>query len=104
MNKLALIQNGDSPQLESSAVMLRAAGYDVKYCGPALRRELLNAGCDTVLSVEQMYSLGYDRLDPSIEPATLDDMERCDLFCEIKVRNVPKIVARWPRLHGRIAY
>ena len=101
---LAIFQDGDTPELESTAVMLRTAGYDVKYCGAALRAELVRAGCDTVLAVEQMYALGYDRVDPSIGPASLEDMERCDLFCEIKVRNVPKIVERWPRLKGRMLY
>ena len=28
MTRLAIIQNGDTPQIESTAVMLRAAGYD----------------------------------------------------------------------------
>lgn len=105
MTRLAIIQNADTPQIESSAVMLRAAGYDeVKICGPRLRDELVAAGCDTVLPVERMYALGYDTLDPAIGEADLGDMARCDLFCEIKVRNVPKVVARWPRLKGRVAY
>lgn len=102
--RLAVFQNGDEPELASTAVLLRAAGYDVKYCGPTLRKALTDAGCDTVLSVEHMYALGYDRLDPTIGPASLEDMERCDLFLEIKVRNIPKIIARWPRLAKRIAW
>lgn len=101
---LAILQNGDTPQIESTAVMLRAAGYDTKICGSALRSALVAAGCDTVLGVETMYALGYDRLDQSTGFATPDDMDCCDLFCEIKVRNVERIVKRWPRLKGRIAY
>lgn len=101
---LAIIQNGDTPQLESSAVMLHHAGYEVKHCGKRLRDELKSVGCDTVLAVEDMYALGYDALDPSIKEASLNDMLICDLFCEIKVRNIPKITARWPRLAKRMVY
>lgn len=102
--KLAIMQNGDTPELESTAVLLKHAGYDVKYCGRELRAELLRIGCDTVLGLETMYNLGYDRLDSSIGEAGLSDMERCDLFLEIKVRNIPKIWNRWPRLEKRTAY
>jgi len=105
MSRLAIIQNGDTPQLESTAVMLRAAGYDdVRYCGSELRHALQRAGCDTVLSVQTMYALGYDHVAGEIREASLRDMERCDLFVEIKVRNVEKITARWPRLKGRVLY
>lgn len=102
---LAIIQNADTPQIESSAEMLRSAGYDeIKVCGKSLRDELQRIGCDTVLAVKQMISMGYDSLEGGIGEASLEDVDRCDLFCEIKVRNVPKIVERWPRLKGRIAY
>lgn len=105
MGRLAIIQNGDTPQLESTAVMLRAAGYDdVRYCGTALRNELQRAGCDTVLAVQQMYALGYDTVEGSIREAMPSDMHRADLFCEIKVRNIPRITERWPRLRGRMVY
>ena len=103
--KLAIIQNGDTPQIESTALMLRSAGYDqVKICGPGLRAELIRAGCDTILSVEHMYALGYDRLDSSITEATVADLECCDLFLEIKIRNIPKLWERWPRLKGKTAW
>ena len=105
MSRLAIIQNGDTPQLESTAVMLRAAGYtDIRYCGSELRHALQRAGCDTVLSVQTMYALGYDHVAGEISEASLADMNRCDLFVEIKVRNVEKITARWPRLKGRVLY
>ena len=101
----AIIQNGDTPQLESTAVMLRAAGYDdIRYCGRDLRAALEHAGCDTVLGVDSMYALGYDRVDSGIREATPRDMDDCDLFCEIKVRNIPRIAARWPRLAKRLAW
>lgn len=102
--KLAIIQNADTPQIESSAVMLRAAGYEVKVCGLELRNKLQAIGCDTVLAVESMIRMGYDELDHSITEASLSDMDKCDLFCEIKVRNVPKIVNQWPRLKNKIAW
>lgn len=102
--KLAILQMADTPQIESTAFMLRQVGYEVKVCGRELRSELVRAGCDTVLSVASMVDLGYDELDPRIGEASLRDMERADLFVEIKVRNVPKIVAHWPRLAKRIAW
>lgn len=102
---LAILQMADTPQIESSAVMLRAAGYDtIKICGPILRQELQRAGCDTVLSLESMIALGYDSLDSSIEQASSNDMGRCDLFVEIKVRNIAKIRERWPRLRSRVVW
>lgn len=102
--RLAIIQNGDTPQIESTAMQLAAAGYETRYCGRSLREELVKIGCDTVLSVEHMYALGYDLVDPRIQPATVKDMDRCDLFCEIKVRNIDKIRTRWPHLRDRIAW
>lgn len=102
--KLAILQMGDTPQIESTAVMLRHAGYEVKVCGKRLRNELQRVGCDTIISVSQMIGMGYDELENGIEEASLHDMDVCDLFIEIKIRNVDKITARWPRLKGRIAY
>lgn len=105
MGRLAIFNNADTPEIESTAVMLRAAGYDdIRYCGPDLRNALQAAGCDTVLAVQQMYALGYDAVENAITPATVKDMDRADLFVEIKVRNVPRIEARWPRLKGRVLY
>lgn len=102
---LAVLQMADEPQIMSTAVMLRVAGYDrIMVCGPALRDQLKRAGCDTVLAVEQMVRMGYDPLDSSIPEATPDDMKKADLFVEIKVRNVPKITANWAHLKGRVLY
>lgn len=101
--KLAILQMADEPQIVSTALMLRSAGYESMICGPQLRDELKRStGCDTVDSVEHMQALGYDKCN--YPQATLRDVERCDLFVEIKVRNVPKITSRWPRLNGHIAY
>ncbi len=103
--RLVLIQNADSPQIESTAEMLRAAGYGtIKYCGSQLRNELQRIGCDTVLAPAQMERMGYDPLPHDITEASLADMDECSLFLEIKVRNVPHILNRWPRLERRIAY
>ena len=104
MSKLAILQMADTPQVESSAAMLRAAGYDVTFCGSKLRDELKRAGCDTVLSPESMYQIGYDPFPADVRPAEPADVDRCDLFCEIKVLNLPKIAARWPRLDRRLCW
>lgn len=102
--KLAILQMADTPQIESSAVMLRTAGYEVKVCSDDVRTALVRAGCDTVLGVKQMISCGYDELDPSVKEATLSEMDTCDLFVEIKVRNVHKIWKRWPRLECKTVW
>lgn len=101
--KLAILQMADEPQIVSTALMLRHAGYDVMVCGSALRTELIRAGCDTVLAAESMERLGYDKL-VGVPEATPRNMDHADLFVEIKVRNVNRITARWPRLKGRIVY
>lgn len=102
--KLAICQMADTPEIESTAVLLRSAGYEVRVCGAELRGELVRAGCDTVLPVSSMVAMGYDPLDPSITEANVKDMERCDLFVEIKVRNVERLLARWPSLKGKILW
>lgn len=102
--KLAIVQMADTPQIESTAVMLNHAGYEVRVCGPALRDELNRIGMDTVLAVKSMIDCGYDALDPSIREATIADMDKADLFCEIKCRNVPKLWDRWPRLSGKTVW
>lgn len=105
MSRLAIVQNADEPQILSTAEMLRAAGYDrVLVCGDELIAELRRVGMDTVLSHRQMEAMGYDRLPAGIGHATVADVARCDLFCEIKVRNLPHLLTRWPRLERRLAY
>jgi hypothetical protein len=100
--KLAILQMADEPQIVSTALMLKHAGYESMICNGSLQGELKRAGCDTVDSVEHMERLGYDKC--TVPQASVRDMERCDLFVEIKVRNVPKITNKWPRLKDKIAY
>ncbi len=102
--KLAILQMSDTPQVESSTVMLRSAGYTVKVCGSHLRSELIRTGCDTVIGKESAISIGCDLPDPTIEEATVRDLEKCDLFCEIKINNIHKMLHRWPRLERRICF
>ena len=105
MPRLAIIQNADEPQVLSTAEMLRAAGYDrVMVCGGRLVRELMRIGCTRVFETWQMERLGYDPLPPEIEPATVEDVDRCDLFCEVEPGNLPLILKRWPRLERRLAW
>lgn len=101
--KLAILQMADEPQIVSTAYMLRHAGYEVMTCGSQLRDELRRAGCDTVLSTDHMERLGYDKL-VGVPEATPRDVDRCDLFVEIKVRNVEHITNHWPRLKGKVLY
>lgn len=105
-SKLAVLQMSDTPQIESSAVMLHAAGYEVMVCGPQLRDELKGMKFDCVVGVEQAVSYGCDPLDPelNIRQATVDDLRRCDLWVDIKVNNLALAWNRWPRLKGRTAF
>jgi hypothetical protein len=102
---LAIFNMGDTPQIESTAQMLRHAGYDeIMVCGPQVREELAHIGCDTIISVSRMVDLGYDKHTKDITEARIKDMDRCDLFVEIKVRNVEKIWERWPHLKDKVAW
>lgn len=101
---LVILQMSDTPQIESSVYMLRAAGYEVKVCSDELIAELKRIGCDTVISSQGAVSYGCDPLDPSIEYATIRDVDRCMLWCEIKLNNIAKILTRWPNLRDRIAW
>lgn len=102
--RLAVLQMSDEPQIRSTAIMLRHAGYEVKTCGLRLREYLQRIGCDTVLSTLHMEALGYDKVDPSITEAYPKDVDKCDLFAEIKVRNIPKITAAWPHLANKMLW
>lgn len=98
------MQMSDTPQVESSAVMLRHAGYEVKVCGSQLRDELKRIGGDCVVSVQSAVSSGCDPLDPTIGEASLSDVDRCDLFCDIKINNLHAVLNRWPKLEGRLVF
>lgn len=102
--KTAILQMADAGPVESTAVMLHAVGYRVYLPNDHLRAALRDAGCDTVLSPRDLTrGMGYDPIDfPEVGP---EAMETCDLFCDIKAhRSYSKIVARWPRLAGRILW
>ncbi len=102
---LAILQMSDTPQIFQTAEMLRAAGYtEFMLCSQDLRTELEKVGCDTIISYERMISLGYEKLPREYKQATIKDMDRCDLFVAIKVRNIPKIINRWPRLEKKIIW
>jgi len=102
--KLAILQMADTPHVESSAVMLRYAGHKVRVCSRQLCDELRRIGCDQVVHISTARSYGCDPLDQSIGEATLADMERCDLFADIKVNNIALVKERWPRLRDRICF
>lgn len=99
--KLAICQVADAGPLDSLAIMLRAAGYEVRIPGLYLREMLKSYGCDTVLDPVGLHQgMGYDPVDyPQAQPSDLAD---CDLYVDIKAqRNGPKIWRQWPRLQSR---
>jgi hypothetical protein len=99
--KLAILQLADQGPVESTAIMLRAAGYDVAIPNNALRDTLRGLGCDTVLDPRGLTEgMGYDPL--TLPEVGLEAMDTCDLYCDVKAhRNGPKVWKFWPRLKGR---
>jgi hypothetical protein len=84
--------------------VLRAAGYQTYLPDERLRSLLRNIGCDLVLSPRDLTrSMGYDPVDlPEAGPEAMDS---CDLYCDVKAhKDYDKIVARWPRLQGRVLW
>ena len=104
--RLAILQVADTSPLESLVVMLRAAGYSCALPDKSLRAELIDAGCDTVYAHESLVNgRGYEREKfnlPEVGPKAVD---RAALYVDVKAhRNGPKVVARWPRLAGRVLW
>lgn len=104
MSKLAILQMSDTPQIESSAHQLRLAGYEVAICGDELRTQLQAAGCRAVLPYRGMLDAGYDKLNDGTWEAGPQDMQRCSLFCEIKVGNLDLISQQWPHLRNKLCW
>lgn len=100
--KMAICQVADTGPLESLVVMLRAAGYTPHIPGDDIKRELREIKCDTVLDIKGLVeNWGYDK-PMDLPVATLRDMDRCDLYVEIKAnRNGPKVWNRWPNLRDK---
>lgn len=101
--KRAICNMSDEPQIRTTAHMLETAGYSVSVLGDQLQGELKRIGMDTIISTNRMESLGYDHCN-DIPRATVDDVDRCDLFVEIKVRNLDTLWNRWPRLQKRTVW
>lgn len=104
MTKIAILQMADCGPAESTAVMLRAAGYDVYLPDDRLRGILREIGCDTVLSAKELVrSWGYEH--PRIPYIGPDGMAQCSLFCDVKAhRSYNRIVRYWPRLADRVLW
>ncbi len=102
MNKLAILQMCDGPQVECSRYMLEAVGWRVKVCGSDVRDALKKAGCDTVNPLARMADFGDEAVD--VEEASLRELETCDLFVDIKCRNLPKVWDAFPPLRYRSAW
>jgi hypothetical protein len=101
--KTAILQLADAGPVESTAAMLQSAGYRVFLPDDELKDILRSLGCDTVLDAKALTEgMGYDPIDfPEAEPEVMD---YCDLYLDVKGRNIPKVVAQWPRLEKRSAW
>lgn len=102
--KLAILQMSDTPQIESSAVMLRYADYEVKVISKELAVQLDYVGLKDLTLPETAMSYGCDKLDPTIGRASIADMDRADLFCDLKINNFAPLWKNWPRLQERSVY
>lgn len=105
MEKIAILQCADTGPVESLVVMLTAAGYSCYLPDRALRDELRNIGCDTVLEIDSLVrGMGYER-PMDIPEATRVTMHSASLFVDIKAhRNYPAVVGRWPNLKGKVLW
>lgn len=82
--------------------MLRSVGYECLLPSTALKNELRQLGCDTVLDVDGLVrGMGYDP-PMRLPEAPPDLMRRADLYVDVKAhRNGPKVWGRWPNLEKR---
>lgn len=102
--KTAIIQMSDTGPFQSTASMLKVAGYDSYLPNDELLDSLRRTGCDTIISHRAMVdSWGYERLEfPQAGPKM---MEECDLYCDVKAhRNGNKVIKRWPNLKNRVLW
>jgi hypothetical protein len=105
MSKNAILNIADTGALESTAMMLTAAGYKCYRPGPVLLAKIRQASATPVFSVEDLHDdFGYDW--PRVNDlADLGDMASCDLFVDVKAHvNYPHLVRRWPNLAGRVLW
>lgn len=103
--RTAVIQCADTGPLESLVIMLRSVGFRCLLPNKRAREVLRDAGCDLVLDPDDLIrSFGYDRA-MCLDEVGPEFLGRCDLLVDLKAhRNYPRIVARWPRLAGRVLW
>lgn len=98
--KLAILQCCDTGSLESLVVMLRSAGIKCALPSEALKRQLRDLGCDTVLDIDSLVrGMGYEPPMPLPEAGPAD-MSRSDvLYVDVKAhRSAAKVWKKWPAL------
>lgn len=103
--KIAIVNVSDTGPLESIVVMLQSVGYVCLIPNEQLKRQLRNAGCDTVLDIQNLVSrMGYE--NPfHIAEATPEDMGKASVFVDVKAhRNAPKIWEAWPNLKDKVLW
>jgi hypothetical protein len=105
MAKIAIVQCADTGPLESIVHMLNSVGYTCKVPGDALCRMLKTLGCDTIIDPKFLYeNYGYSEAF-RLDKATVHEMNKCDLYVDIKAQRNGKLVAKeWPNLANRIVW
>lgn len=104
---IAICNVGHPGSFDSLTLMLRAVGWIVKRCGPALRSELKACGLDTIVCPAAMAKgWGGELATAPHEEATVADLKRSDVVfvCSKAHRNGPKLVERYPNLAGRVLW
>jgi hypothetical protein len=103
--KTAILNVADTGPLESLVKMLSAVGYKCVLPNERLKAALRFAGLDTVLDIDSLVrGMGYE-YPMSLPEVGVESMSSADLFVDVKAhRNLPRIVARWPGLKGKILW
>lgn len=103
--KRAVLNIADTGALESTTLMLRAAGYYCTRPNQELLQQIRKVSVTPVHSVDELVNTwGYAR--PMLNDLSgPEEMILCDLFVDVKAHiNYPHLIKQWPRLENRILW
>lgn len=96
---LAVCTGIDSHPIKSLAIVLRSVGYEVKMLTDASLARLRLKGYTGGVDAAMLDNMGY--IKAGLPEATEDDLEKCDIFVDIKVKEADTLMPLYPRLKGR---
>ncbi len=100
--KIAVVNCADTGPLESLAVMMKSAGYEVRPLSYDLAVHLRAMDLDNIRTINQTMQVeGVER--PAVgDEATVRDLRECSLYVDVKAhRNGPKLWKHYPHLKNR---